>query len=176
MSQIVPDGKDWTVVLDTVCAQCAVDVRGISPGDAMAQLPVCVDRYIEVLARPDAQTHTNPARWSDQEYVAHVAEMLQVMTGRLDLMLEHDDPEFPNWDQDRAADEGNYNSLPAGQVAELLRESAARYAAKLSSIGPAQYSRRGLRSNGAAFTIETLNQYAWHDVMHHLWDLAPQTS
>lgn len=171
MSQIVPDIKDWTVVLDTVCEQCGYDVRGIAPKDAIAQLPGYVERYIEVLSRPDAATRTNPARWSDQEYVAHVAEMLQVMTGRFTLMLEHEAPTFPNWDQDHAADEGNYNARSASEVAELLRKNAAGYAAKLESLDPAQHSRRGLRSNGAAFTVETLNQYAWHDLVHHLWDL-----
>ncbi|WP_417366635.1 DinB family protein [Glutamicibacter arilaitensis] len=176
MSQIVPDQKNWTVVLETVCQQCAYDVRNISLSDVIAQLPVYVDRYIQVLARPDAQTRTNPARWSDQEYVAHVAEMLQVMVGRFSLMLEQDDPTFPNWDQDQAADEGNYNSLTAGEVAERLREGATQYAAKLSAIDPTQYSRRGLRSNGAAFTVETLNQYAWHDIVHHRWDLTAETS
>ena len=176
MSQIVPDGKDWTVVLDTVCEQCGYDVRGISPGDAFEQLPGHVERYISVLSRPDAATRTNPARWSEQEYVAHVAEMLEVMTGRFTLMLERDEPEFPNWDQDQAAEAGNYNALGAGQVAELLRKNAAGYAAILESLDPAQYSRRGLRSNGAAFTVETLNQYAWHDLVHHLWDLGVEIS
>ena len=70
MSQIVPDGKDWTIVLDTVCEQCGYDVRGISPGDAIEQLPGHVERYISVLSRPDAAIRTNPARWSEQEYVA----------------------------------------------------------------------------------------------------------
>ncbi|RWZ82175.1 DinB family protein [Glutamicibacter sp. HZAU] len=176
MSQIVPDGKDWTVVLDTVCEQCGYDVRGISPGDSIEQLPGHVERYISVLARPDAATRTNPARWSDQEYVVHVAEMLEVMTGRFTLMLERDEPEFPNWDQDQAADDGNYNALPSSEVAELLRKNAAGYAAKLEGMDPVQYSRRGLRSNGAAFTVETLNQYAWHDHVHHLWDLGVEIS
>ena len=83
MSQIVPDQKNWTVVLETVCQQCAYDVRNISLSDVIGQLPAYVDRYIQVLARPDAQTRTNPARWSDQEYVAHVAEMLASHGGAL---------------------------------------------------------------------------------------------
>lgn len=171
MSRIVPDDKDWTVVLQRVCEQCAYDVRRISLDDAIAQLPVLVERYLQALARPDAQQRTDPARWSDQEYVAHVADMLLVMVQRLDLMLDQRDPVFPNWDQDQAAEAGDYNSLAASAVAERLREAATRYAAKLSSIEAPEQARRGLRSNGAAFTVETLNQYAWHDLVHHLWDL-----
>ncbi|MGR6900166.1 hypothetical protein [Glutamicibacter sp. BSL13] len=42
---------------------------------------------------------------------------------------------------------------------------------RLDGISPHEYSRKGLRSNGAAFTVASLAQYAWHDVLHHLWDI-----
>lgn len=171
MSLIVPDGKDWTVVLRETCAECGVDVRGMGVQETVAQLPQVVKRYQAVLERPAAATRRSATRWSDQEYVVHVAEMLEVMDGRLDLMLEQTDPGFPNWDQDAAAEQGNYNTLRLEQASQKLREAAEAYAAKLESISPEKYSRKGIRSNGAAFTVETLNQYAWHDVVHHLWDL-----
>ncbi|GGL94707.1 DinB family protein [Glutamicibacter protophormiae] len=171
MSQIIPDGKDWTVVLRETCPECGVDVRGMSVQETAARLPGVVARYEKVLERPGAATRRNAARWSDQEYVVHVAEMLAVMEGRLDLMLEQTDPGFPNWDQDAAAEQGKYNALGAGQAAQKLRTAAEAYAAKLESISPEKYSRKGIRSNGATFTVETLNQYAWHDMVHHLWDL-----
>ncbi len=171
MSQIIPDDKNWTFVLESVCPECNYDVRGITPGDVVAQLSDYVERYVPLLVGEQARTRTNPARWSDQEYVVHVAEMLVVMDQRLDLMLQNTDPTFPNWDQDQAAEAGSYNDLDAQEAESKLRTAAASYTAKLASIDPADYSRRGLRSNGAAFTVETLTQYAWHDVVHHLWDL-----
>lgn len=171
MSQIVPDDKDWTFVLREVCPECGVDVRDLSVQETAAQLRQVLEKYQAVLHRPQARKRSSSTRWSDQEYVVHVAEMLAVMEGRLDLMLEQTDPGFPNWDQDAAAEQGKYNALGAGQAAQKLRTAAEAYAAKLEGIRPEKYSRRGIRSNGAAFTVETLNQYAWHDVVHHLWDL-----
>lgn len=176
MSEIVPDQKNWTFVLDSVCPQCRYDVRTVTPTDVIGQLPDGVERYLAVLSRPKARVRTNPARWSDQEYAAHVAQMLVIMDGRLDLMLEHDEPVFPNWDQDQAAEEGNYNALEPEEVAAQLLGAATKYAEKLRSIDEASYSRRGLRSNGSAFTVESLNQYAWHDFVHHLWDLDSSAS
>ncbi|UUX59629.1 DinB family protein [Glutamicibacter halophytocola] len=176
MSEIVPDQKNWTFVLDSVCPQCRYDVRTVAPADVIANLPDGLERYIAVLSRPQARLRTSPSRWSDQEYVAHVAHMLVIMDGRLDLMLEHDEPVFPNWDQDQAAEEGNYNALEPEEVAAWLRSAASKYAEKLRSIDEASYSRRGLRSNGSAFTVESLNQYAWHDFVHHLWDLDSSAS
>lgn len=176
MSEIVPDQKNWTFVLDEVCSECGYDVRSISPRDVIEQLPDGVERYLQALARPQARLRTIPTRWSDQEYVTHVAHMLVIMTERLDLMLSQEQPTFPNWDQDQAAEEGHYNSLAPQEVASQLRQAGAAYAEKLANIPESSYVRRGLRSNGSAFTVESLNQYAWHDFMHHLWDLESGTN
>ncbi|KSU66726.1 maleylpyruvate isomerase N-terminal domain-containing protein [Arthrobacter sp. NIO-1057] len=171
MSEIVPDQKNWTFVLESICPECQYDVRTVSVSDVIEQLPDAIQRYEAALAGPEVRVRTNPARWSVQEYVTHVAHMLVVMNHRLDLMLEQDDPTFPNWDQDQAANEGNYNALDTDEVIRQLHQASTGYTDKLGSIDEDSYSRRGLRSNGSAFTVETLNQYAWHDVVHHLWDL-----
>ncbi|WP_313811949.1 DinB family protein [Glutamicibacter sp.] len=171
MSQIIPDDKNWTFVLDSVCQECNYDVRSITPDDVVSQLEDYVERFVPLLSSPQARTRTDPARWSDQEYIVHVAQMLLVMEQRLVLMLENTEPTFPNWDQDQAAEEGDYNQFSAEEAEAMLRAAAEAYGAKLASIDLVDYSRRGLRSNGSAFTVETLNQYAWHDLVHHLWDL-----
>jgi hypothetical protein len=38
------------------------------------------------------------------------------------------------------------------------------------------WGRRGTRSNGDVFTVESLGRYHLHDVVHHLWDVRPQES
>ncbi|MFJ2620986.1 DinB family protein [Glutamicibacter sp. NPDC087344] len=171
MSQIVPDDKDWTFVLQEKCNECGAEVSGVSVNSVVAQLPEVVQRYRSVLDRPNARTRSSATRWSDQEYVVHVAEMFEIMSGRLDLMLDQHEPTFPNWDQDVAADQGNYNTLSTSQAVDKLQAAAQTYGGKLANIAPEKYSRKGMRSNGSAFTVESLTQYAWHDVVHHLRDL-----
>ena len=34
-----------------------------------------------------------------------------------------------------------------------------------------QWSRRGLRSDGSSFTVESLGRYMVHDPLHHVWDV-----
>jgi hypothetical protein len=46
--------------------------------------------------------------------------------------------------------------------------------ARIRSLTPDQYSRRGFRSDGAEFTVLTFIQYFLHDVIHHLWDVTGQ--
>ena len=171
MSPIIPDDKNWTFVLDSTCSECGQDVRRTSPSDVVSELPSVVERYLAVLERPAARIRQREDRWSEQEYVVHVAEVFEVMTQRLELMMDLDAPTFPNWDQDAAAEAGKYNELEPQRAAEQLRTAADRFAATLWNIESSDYQRTGLRSNGSAFTIATLAQYAWHDVLHHLWDL-----
>lgn len=171
MSEIIPDDKNWTFVLDSTCHECHHDVRHVSPRDVIELLPQIVDRFQLVLQRTNARIRSNPARWSDQEYVIHVADMLMVMEHRLELMAANDSPTFPNWDQDQAANNGNYNSVAAQDAKIRLQAAAGKYSRRLASFAPEDLTREGLRSNGSAFTVTTLNQYAWHDVLHHVWDL-----
>lgn len=160
MAGIIPDQKDWTFVLKERCAECGQDVRAVTCEDIVEELPERVQRLQAVLDRAGARQRPSPQRWSDQEYVAHVAQMLQVMVQRFNLMLCEDDPTFPNWDQDQAAEQGDYNGLDTAQASHALQEAASRFSTRLDGISPQDYHRRGLRSNGAAFTITSLAQYA----------------
>ena len=40
--------------------------------------------------------------------------------------------------------------------------------------GGGQLGRRGLRSDGSAFTVDSLARYFLHDALHHLWDVRPR--
>ena len=59
-------------------------------------------------------------------------------------------------------------------VADELEAAAQRLVARIQSLKPEQYGRRGIRSDGAEFTVLTLIQYFLHDVIHHLWDVTGQ--
>jgi hypothetical protein len=43
---------------------------------------------------------------------------------------------------------------------------------RFDSVADAEWHRKGLRSDGAAFTIDTFGRYLLHDPIHHLWDVA----
>jgi len=40
--------------------------------------------------------------------------------------------------------------------------------------GPA-WERKGLRSDGATFTVDSFLRYLLHDPIHHLWDVGDST-
>jgi hypothetical protein len=52
-----------------------------------------------------------------------------------------------------------------------LAEAGDRLARSFDAVTGDQWDRRGTRSDGAAFTVETFARYLLHDPIHHLVDV-----
>jgi hypothetical protein len=89
-------------------------------------------------------------------------------------MLDEDTPTFANWNQDETAIEERYGEQDPEVVADELEAIAQRFVTRIQSLTPDQFLRRGIRSDGAEFTVATFIQYFLHDVIHHLWDVTGQ--
>jgi hypothetical protein len=50
--------------------------------------------------------------------------------------------------------------------------AADELADRFDAVTASEWSRLGIRSDGAAFTIESFGKYLLHDPIHHLWDVA----
>ncbi|KGM12323.1 methyltransferase type 12 [Cellulomonas bogoriensis 69B4 = DSM 16987] len=168
---IEPDTKDWTWVLHQRCEDC-----GFEPDDVIGpELPVLIHEWVprweSQLGRPDVRRRPRPDVWSPLEYACHVRDVFRIFDERLAMMLVEDDPTFPNWDQDATALSERYDQQAPSAVAEELRDAGADLAAGFAAVRREQWERRGLRSNGSAFTVRTLGRYFAHDVVHHLHDV-----
>jgi SAM-dependent methyltransferase len=168
---IEPDTKDWTWVLDRPCLQCGF-VAGEVTVDRLA--PIVRDNataWEGLLTAPHVGERPAPTVWSTLEYACHVRDVHRVFAERLRLMLTDDAPTFPNWDQDRTAlAEGYHRQDPAVVGGELI-EAADAVAVIYEGVRPGDWGRRGVRSDGSEFTIESLGRYHLHDLFHHLWDV-----
>jgi len=168
---IIPDAKDWTWVLTTPCPECGFDASNTTPAIAATTIPALLPRWQSALKRAGMEIRPNDSTWSVLEYAAHVRDVFDVFEGRLELMLSEDNPTFANWDQDQAALEGNYGGLDPALVSQELVQNGEDAASAFAAVGPAQWGRRGLRSNGSEFTVLTLSGYFLHDLIHHLHDI-----
>ena len=72
---------------------------GTVPDRVRAGIPV----WRDVLSGADAARRPDESTWSPLEYACHVRDVCHLFDERLLLMLEQDDPVFPDWDQDEAA-------------------------------------------------------------------------
>ncbi|ALV45433.1 methyltransferase type 12 [Arthrobacter alpinus] len=168
---IISEDKDWTWVLERTCPECGFSAATATPSTAATMLPEILPRWQGALRRADAEVRPNASTWSILEYGAHVRDVFDVFTARLELMLREETPTFANWDQDQAALDGNYSALDPEVVSQELVQNGLDAAAAFGAVEEGQWGRRGLRSNGSEFTVLTLAGYFLHDVVHHLHDV-----
>ncbi|WP_007471281.1 DinB family protein [Segniliparus rugosus] len=168
---IVPDTKNWTWVLERPCPDCGLETSQI----AFRAIPGLVRENSQgwraALAREDVRVRPDERTWSALEYGAHVRDVFRIFRARLALMLEQDEPSFPNWDQDKTAEKDRYGEQDPGQVLAQLLEAAEAVASAFEAVPDSALGRRGLRGDGSAFTVESLARYFIHDPVHHLWDV-----
>jgi hypothetical protein len=169
---IVPDGKDWTWVLERVCPDCGFDARAVDVRHVGDAIRANADAWTELLdgAAEAVRTRPTPDRWSTLEYGAHVRDVYVLFLRRLTMMLDTDDPLFPNWNQDETAIASRYDLQDPATVAIELRAAADDLADAFDSVEDDQWERPGRRSDGAIFTVDSFATYLLHDPVHHLWD------
>jgi hypothetical protein len=174
---IVPDEKDWTWVVTRPCPDCAFDASSTNAQEVSALVRQSAATWQALLeaglirpGRPDDET------WSNLEYACHVRDVFRRYLGRLELMLTEVDPLFPNWDQDATAVEDAYEQQDPASVVEELGHAAEELAACLDRIDSTAWHRPGRRSDGAAFTVDSIARYMIHDPIHHVWDVTHETA
>jgi DinB family protein len=166
------DDKDWTWVLERPCPECGFDASTVT--DVPARTRAAVEAIRAALTRPGAAERPSPHVWSPLEYACHARDVCIVFGARLAAMRGTTDPLFVNWDQDETAQAERYWEQDPAQVSRELAEEGERIAADFAGVGPDEWSRPGRRSNGSAFTVETLSRYFLHDLEHHAHDVAPR--
>ena len=173
---IPPDAKDWTWVMTRPCPDCGFDPATLRHDDVAGRIMRSATGWGEVLARPDAGERPDERTWSALEYGCHVRDVHRIMRARLALMLTYDETtadgaEFANWDQDATAVDQRYAEQDPAAVAQEIYSAATEFASAYGAVQDGQWHRRGLRSNGSAFTVESFAAYALHDLEHHRADL-----
>lgn len=169
---IEPDTKDWTWVLERPCPECGFDATTLAATDVAGRVRESVAGYRAALARDAAAVRPDPSTWSPLEYSCHVRDVHRLYTYRLGLMLDQDDPLFPNWDQDVTAVEDRYDEQQPAVVADELAEASEAMATAYDGLSEAQWQRTGRRSDGANFTVDSFARYFLHDIVHHLHDIS----
>ena len=168
---ITPDTKDWTWVLERPCPECGFEAAAHDVTDLPDLLEATASSWSQVLGRDDATDRPRPEVWSALEYGCHVRDVHVLFAERVRLMLAEDVPTFANWDQDVTAVERHYGSQDPATVAAELLEAARAVAMLYATVTDATRGRRGLRSNGDEFTVETLGRYHLHDVVEVVDDV-----
>jgi hypothetical protein len=169
---ITPDTKDWTWVLQRPCPECGFVSADVDRSEVAPLVREVSAAWREVLRSGSAlDRRPSDEVWSPLEYACHVRDVFRIYDQRLQLMVEQDDPTFPNWDQDTTAVEDDYRGQDPDRVAGELTEAGERLAAGFERLTDEQWTRTGARSDGAHFDIDSFARYFIHDPVHHLHDV-----
>ena len=168
------DTKDWTWVLQRACPECGFDPATVHHTEVADHIRGDAAEWAHRLGEPGVRTRPRATVWSTLEYGCHVRDVHRVFNHRVRLMLDEDDPRFPNWDQDETARADDYSSQDPVTVARELFDAADVVADTYTNVPAEAWSRRGLRSNGSELTVASLAIYHLHDVAHHVHDVARQ--
>ena len=166
---IQPDTKDWTWVLDKPCDECGFEAAAFTREQVGDMLRANASQWRSLLSHPKVGERPSDDRWSALEYACHVRDGIRLYDERLRMMLEQDDPDYPNWDQDEAS--VDYANEDPARVADEIESAGAALADHFDAVGGEQWTRTGNRSDGARFTVESFARYYIHDPIHHLKDV-----
>ena len=155
-------GRDARIVIIPTASRLA---------DTGARIRATVPVWRAALARGDARRRPAPQTWSPLEYGCHVRDVHVLFAERLRAMLDEDEPTFANWDQDATAVERRYAEADPAVVSTDLLAAAAAVADLYDAVPADAHDRPGFRSNGSAFTVDSIARYHLHDVVHHLHDV-----
>jgi hypothetical protein len=149
-------------------AQALLDRLGSrDPMEMLASTSTSVREAFDGMPESEYRRPEKPAKWSMIEVAHHLADGEMVVGVRIRMILAHDRPEIPAYDQDLWANRLGYRAAALGDVLDqfdVLRAANLRIARGLTSADLARYgvhSERGAESIGY-----TLRMLAGHDLTH----------
>jgi hypothetical protein len=170
------EGWQWARAQTDRCPQCGHHPAAAERATLGAQLIESADAWLAFLMEADdsyLRTIPAPGIFSPVQYGAHVRDILRVYGDRILIMLEEDDPVFPQFNPDESVWD-SYNQLSREDLADDIEAEARRLSDILDGLVPAQWSLTMIRDGGTdgvyKFTVVGLASYAVHEAHHHLLD------
>jgi hypothetical protein len=115
-----------------------------------------------VLRRPERE-----GKWSIVEVVQHLADSEMIYGYRLRLIVAHDRPALPGYDQDAWARRLRYADVHLGEALEQLEPLRRANLRWLRTLSPEERSRAGLHSErGVESVDQVVRLLAAHDLVH----------
>jgi hypothetical protein len=137
------------------------------PLEVLADTPAELRRVVAGLTPAQERAPEAPGRWSARQVLQHLADSELVGAFRFRMILAHDAPELPAYDQDAWADRLRYQEVEA---ATALADFTALRAANLRLLRRAtpedlrrvmHHAERGDEALGQMIAL-----YAGHDLVH----------
>ncbi|HEY6549354.1 MAG TPA: DinB family protein [Vicinamibacteria bacterium] len=110
-------------------------------------------------------------KWSLKELAGHLWRVQQVFEGRLQAMLEADNPTFQSWNPDNDPVFDQMLKQGSAEVVAGFLAARAAFVARLSSLSPADWHRPGRHPDFPNYDVHFLLEYLAHHEAHHLYQM-----
>jgi hypothetical protein len=170
------EGWQWARAQTDRCPQCGDHPAAMardSLGEQLIESAVAWRAFLLDADRTYLRTVPGPGIFSPLQYGAHVRDIQQVYGDRILLMLERENPLFPQFNPDEGEWE-SFNGLAPDALADGIEVQARRLAGILDDLRAEDWERTMTRDGGSdgvyRFTVAGLASYAVHESHHHLLD------
>jgi hypothetical protein len=138
--------------------------------DPATELGLMPDRIVNAIkGLTDAQLHQpeKEGKWAIAQVVQHLADSDLVVGFRLRMIVAHDTPPIPGYDQDRWAARLHYDRVKVDDALAQLRGVRGGNVRLYASLSPEERQRAGMHAERGRETAERLMRLAvGHDVVH----------
>jgi hypothetical protein len=135
--------------------------------EVLAETPAALRRAVFGLTSTQDGTPERPGKWSVRQVVQHLADSELVGAFRFRMILAHDAPELPGYDQDLWASRLHYEACEMATALDdfaTLRRANVRLLRRATPADLARVMRHAER--GDESLGETVPLYAGHDLVH----------
>jgi hypothetical protein len=135
--------------------------------EALAEMPAALRRAVDGLSEEQLSTPEHAGKWSVRQVVQHLADAELVGSFRFRMVLAHDAPELPGYDQDAWAERLGYDESDVGTALEdftRLRHANLRLLRRATPDDLERVMHHSERGNEPL--AHMMRMYAGHDVIH----------
>lgn len=137
------------------------------PLDVLSQLVAGIEAITAGLDDATLRKPEREGKWSMVEVVQHLADAELVVGFRYRLIVAHDTPAIPAYDQEAFADRLHYAAAPLEEALDQLRAIRRANLRLLRSLSDEERKRGGIHAERGFEDVNRLMQlHAAHDLVH----------
>jgi DinB superfamily len=167
MSDPVPESADPVTQPHAYVASLLEALGTRDPLEVLAETPTTLRAAVAGLTRQQDATPERPGKWSVRQVVQHLADSDLVGAFRFRMVLAHDAPELPGYDQDVWAQRLGYQESEVSSALDeflILRNATVRLLRRARPEDMLRVMRHAERGDEPlSYMIRT---YAGHDLVH----------
>lgn len=167
MSSVSPAAPNPVTEVDAYIASLYAALGSRDPLEVLAETPSAIRQLTKGVPPQKLRALEGPGKWSVTHVVMHLADSEIVGAFRFRMVLAHDQPPIPGYDQDLWASRLKYNEA---SLADALDQFTALRHANVRLLGattPAERERFGIHAERGQESIgKMIRIYAGHDMVH----------